>query len=496
METFEIEWRGKSADDGRSIFGIAVPYNDTITVGGYRERFERGAIDSVENVKLFYGHEEPIGKVIRGEDTEEGFLIEARISDTPRGNEVRTLMQDGVLNKFSVGFQPVEDQRDDDGTVVRTRVRLREVSVVAFPAYDNASVLSVREETVEDLNTRKDESDMENTNTEIADLRSAIEEMERKVAVVADVAPTASVPQFRSFGDFVHGVALNDEKAIEFAQRVYAGGVLADSISENAWVSDVVRLVDFGRPTLNAFRRAGLPASGMNVEYPVIETNTIAVDEQVAEADVLAFGKISLTSETAPVKTFGGWTSMSRQVIERSSIGYVDVAFRAMALAYAKHTNAYAIAALASATGTGTADGTAAGWYGAIADAALSINNEYGMSPEFILVSGDIYKAIAVLFDSGDRPIVGGNFNGVGSSNVASLTATIGGLPVIVDPALSAGSCYIANREAMVTYESANAPLRLSAEDITALTKDFSVYGYAAIAMPMPAAIVKVTVGA
>jgi HK97 family phage prohead protease len=498
MNEFTIEWRGETSDDGRTITGIAVPYNDTISVGGFKERFERGAIENIEETKLFYGHNEPIGKVVRGEDTEDGFLIEARISDTSTGNEVRTLLQDGVLNKFSVGFEPIEDERDEDGVVVRKKVRLREVSVVAFPAYDNASVLSVREseDSVadnKDFEERKEESEMENTN-EIAELRSAIEEMDRKIAVGTEVAPSATVPQFRSFGDYVYGVATNDDNALDFAHRVYTGSVIADSISDNVWVSEVVRLVERGRPTLNAFRTSALPASGMNVEYPMVGTDTSAVAEQAAEGDTLTFGKIDLTSQTAPVKTYGGWSSMSRQVIERSSIGYVDVAFRAMALAYAKATNAAAIAALAGATGTGTADGTAAGWYTAIADAALALNDDHGLAPEFILVSGDVYKDIAILFDSTDRPIVGGNFNGVGTSNVVALTASIGGLPVIVDPALVAGSCYIANSEAMVTYESSNAPLRLTADNITELTRDFSVYGYAAMAMPMPSAIVKVTV--
>lgn len=497
METIHLEFRGEASEDGRTITGIAVPYDDTISVGGIKERFERGAIESIDETKLFYGHEEPIGKVVRGEDTDEGFLIEARISDTTKGNEIKTLLQDGVLNKFSVGFQPIEDERDEDGTVVRKKVRLREVSVVAFPAYDNASVLSIREEEgvaeKQDLKERKDDSVMENIN-EIEELRSAIEEMDRKIAVGTDVAPTSTVPQFRSFGDYVFGVANGDDAALEFANRVYAGSVIADSISDNVWVSEVVRLVERGRPTLNAFRTAALPASGMNVEYPMVGTDTSAVAEQAAEGDTLTFGKIDLTSQTAPVKTFGGYSSMSRQVIERSSIGYVDVAFRAMALAYAKATNAAAIAALAGATGTGTADGTAAGWYTVIADAALALNDDHGLAPEFILVSGDVYKDIAILFDSTDRPIVGGNVNGVGTSNVVALTASIGGLPVIVDPALAAGSCYIANSEAMVTYESSNAPLRLTADNITELTRDFSVYGYAAMAMPMPSAIVKVTV--
>jgi len=493
MENLQIEFRGEVTDDGRTVTGIAVPWDDTISVGGYKERFQRGAITDVEDVKLFYGHEEPIGKVVHGQDTDKGFLITASISDTPKGNEVRTLLIDGVLNKFSVGFMPVEDQRDDEGTVVRTKVRLREISVVPFPAYNNASVLSIREEEAnKDLIERK-QIKMENTN-EMEELRTAIDELDRKIAVATDVAPAPRIPVIRSYGDFVKGIASNDDAAQELAKRVFNGGVLADGISENVWISDVVRLVDAGRPTLSAFRTSSLPASGMSIEYPVLSSDTTDVDLQAAEGDVLAFGKVELASETAAVKTFGGWTSMSRQVIERSTVNYLDVAFRAMALTYAKRTNAEVIAALAGATGVGSVDGTAAGWYGGIADAALALNGEFGIRPEFILVSGDVYKKIAVLFDSNDRPIVGGNMNGVGASNVVGLSASIGGLPVVVDAALAAGSCYISNREALVTYESAGAPLRLSDEDITSLTKDFSVYGYMAVATPMPNAIVKVTV--
>ena len=119
METREFEVRLTDGET-RTVAGIAVPYGDTISVGGYSERFERGAFGDIADTKLFYGHKEPIGRVVRGEDTDAGFMIEAVISDTVRGNEVHTLLRDGVLNKFSVGFEAVED-RMDDGVVVRTK---------------------------------------------------------------------------------------------------------------------------------------------------------------------------------------------------------------------------------------------------------------------------------------------------------------------------------------------------------------------------------------
>ena len=212
----------------------------------------------------------------------------------------------------------------------------------------------------------------------------------------------------------------------------------------------------------------------------------------------MTYGEIALESKTSAIKTFGGYTSLSRQVFERSSVQYLDVAFRAMAIAYSKYVNAQAIVALKALSGVGsaTAAATASGWVGAIADAAISINGNTGLTPEFILAAPAVYKKIVTLFDSTGRPIVNGQapVNGIGSANVAALTASIGNLPVYVDPALSSGDCWIANREGFVTYESAGAPFRLTDGDITKLTQDFSVYGYAAFAGPRPEAIVKVTV--
>ena len=117
----------------REVSGIAVPYGQVADIGPYKEQFVPGAIRSVEDVKLFWQHSEPIGQVIDGRDTEAGFEIKAIISKTARGDEAYTLLKDNVINKFSVGFVPVEQTRDGN-LVTRTNVDLKEVSLVNFPA--------------------------------------------------------------------------------------------------------------------------------------------------------------------------------------------------------------------------------------------------------------------------------------------------------------------------------------------------------------------------
>ena len=341
---------------------------------------------------------------------------------------------------------------------------------------------------------------MNEENTEVNELREQLVELSREVSLITETTPTTSAPaSFRSYGEFVKAVAANDENAVEMT-RLYAGAVVShdgpDSIGRDAWVNEALLLVDMGRPSLNSFRKAGLPESGLNVDFPSVKTNTLDVATQAAQGDTLTFGKLSLETKTTPVKTIGGWTDVSRQTIERSSVAYLSEVFRAMAISYGKETNAQFVAALGAGT-YATADaaaGDAKAVVDAIADASISIYTTAGGRPQFILASPDVWKELVGLFAVDGRPIVGGDspVNNIGSSTIPSMSANILGLNVVVDPALPAGTCYIANSNAMTTWENGG-PTRLSDEDITNLTSQFSVYGYIAFGLIYPEMIVSVT---
>ncbi|NDH88617.1 MAG: HK97 family phage prohead protease, partial [Actinobacteria bacterium] len=114
----------------RTVIGRAVPYDQPTDVGGYKESFVRGAFGAIKkNLPLLYQHNEPVGKITATRDADDGLHISARLSETPRGEEVLTLLRDGVLDSFSIGFQPKQSKRQD-GVTVRTGAVLREVSVV------------------------------------------------------------------------------------------------------------------------------------------------------------------------------------------------------------------------------------------------------------------------------------------------------------------------------------------------------------------------------
>jgi HK97 family phage prohead protease len=494
MITRSFEIRATDSEK-REVSGIAVPFNETIDIGGgWSERFEKGAVDLNANVKLFRDHEDIIGVVTEMEESDEGLLIRAKISETVLGNETLNLVKDGAIRSFSVGFIPVIDEKKEK-TIIRKKVDLKEVSLVAFPAYDKAEVLSVREETnQEEISMEKETPDYTSA---INEVRNHAEELERRLDVIATsaAAPTDPTSQFRSFGSWVKAVAAGNEDAVAL-HRTFTGADSADSIMKNAWVSDTVRILNAGRPTYSVFSTGALPADGMNVEYPKVNTNTLAVAEQAAEGDALAYGKLTLTSQTAPIKTYGGYTDMSRQVVERSSINYVDTAFRAMVAKYAAQTNAAVraklIAEAANFNTSALGAWTATEIIDSLAEAATKVNVDTGLPLEFILVSSDVFRLIAKTVDTLDRPIlsnVGATSNTYGSINPVGLTGNILGLPVVVDPSLANLSFYAGNSAALTNYESAGAPFRLNDEEITTLTNSFSVYGYLGIAVPEPKAL-------
>jgi HK97 family phage prohead protease len=505
MITREFQVRLVETEE-RTIVGLAVPYGQEIELtGNLKERFEAGAIKTIEDVKLFYGHEEPIGKVLEGRDTDEGFEIVAKISDTVRGNEVYTLLQDGVLNRFSVGFFPVKDRKEGQ-TIVRELVDLKEVSVVPFPAFEGAKITEVRSEIetdeVEEITETPNETEsetMENIELDVRTVQDEVAELRRVIEAGQTVEmATPAAHKFRSQGEFAKALLTGDEDAKALARDASTS---ADTVALPGFLGYIDNLIDTNRPALSVFSRAALPAAGLTVEYAQVSANTLTVGVQSPENEELAFGNLSIDSVSANVVTYGGYTSMSKQTIERSSVNYLDTALRALSIAYANATNSALISVVQGLSYTGkvfdVSAGTSAALIAGLTDASTYIFKNSGLRPEAIVCGTTAYKFLLSVQGEDGRPVVlvnGNGFNNIGAANVPGLSGQIMGLPIIVDPAMTATKAYVANSAAVQTLESAGAPVRLSADDITTLTDSISVYGYMAITVPFAAAIVELDV--
>lgn len=139
---------------GRTIAGIIVPFDTVARVsdGGapYNESFQRGSFsktiaDRGERVKLLYQHNslEPIGRATMLEERADGLYGEFQVSNVARGDQALELVADGVIDSFSVGFTGIKAEKRG-GVTVRTEVKLREASLVTFPAYDSARITAIR----------------------------------------------------------------------------------------------------------------------------------------------------------------------------------------------------------------------------------------------------------------------------------------------------------------------------------------------------------------
>jgi HK97 family phage prohead protease len=152
---FSGDMEVRASGDGRTVCGIAVPFDTPTTIrefyDEYEESFARGAFAKTisergDRVKFLYQHDSdaPIGKATALREDASGLYAEFRVSKTQRGDEVLELIRDGALDSFSIGFNPIAHTSPTRGHVVRTEVKLREVSAVTFPAYESALMSGVR----------------------------------------------------------------------------------------------------------------------------------------------------------------------------------------------------------------------------------------------------------------------------------------------------------------------------------------------------------------
>lgn len=499
-------------NNARIVSGIAVPYGREEN----GEIWDYAAANVADDAKLFAYHDEPIGRIIEHSHTPEGLAIRAHISETTKGNDIYQLLKDGVLDTFSVGFDNAVSERREDGVTVIKSARIRETSVVPFGWFhEGAKISEVRNElgeetatTVDGENEPGDGSEIEKDTTvtdevtvdptaDIAELRQSVELIERSMATLAtrNDAPAVS---HRTVGEIVKGIVSGDASAIEEYKRVYTGGVVADTYTKDAWVGDLVRVVDETATLRNIFRKQVTPASGMNVEYGVLDANTIAVNQQVAEGDTIASGKISVTTATAAIKTYGGSSTLSIQEIERATPDMVNLTLLALARAAgvtlnaamrahyeAEVTDQVANAVLYPATGAGYTD-----FLDTVVEAADKFQTN-GLSIDALIVDKALYKQLVALEAADGRPVflvdAAAQGNIAGRLNLVGLSGSLVGIPVICDTTLDGSSAFV-NSAAITAWESPIASL--SSNTDLALTRDFGAYMYAAYGSTIPAGIV------
>lgn len=496
-----LEIRSDENGDGTLLEGVAVPFNQRYDLfAGYAEVIDPDCDFGGRTVKISRDHGELIGKVIDITRNDTGLMIRAKLSDTQLARETVQLVRDGVCDSFSIGFKPVENRivESDDGVteVHRRKVDLIEVAVTGTPAYPSATITSQRtinqpneseEPMTDELAKRFDKLETETRNA-IASLKTNIPEPSPLLG-----------GQWRSMGDYLHALSDGSEEAARFQDETRDAITSPDINNQTQWVADQIRLVQSRRSVANLFVHSALPATGLKVEYLTLGTNTMKVAQQANETGTLATGKITLSSQAATVATYGGYTTLSQQVIDRSTTPALDTALRALTLAYSNAIEDAARAYLKTAiTGADTnkvetpaapAAMTADQWIEAIIEAAEAVDSR-GASLGSLVVGKDVFTAMAKLTRSGNAlmDVSGKGSDTLGSLDLSGVTADLFRVPVRMMPAAAANTAVFLDPQALTLWESGG-PFQLQQQNIKNLTGDYSVYGYAAFGTTFPGGI-------
>lgn len=520
----EYQCRAALDTEKREVEGVSVPWGQVADLGwGVTESVQRGAVDD-DGALIFYAHREAIGKLISSEDQDGGRFIRARISETTLGNDALTLARDGVVANWSIGFEPVEytTEEREDGTVhiTHTQIRVREISLVPLPAYEGAKVTNVRQGVKTRGNTTMADTAVETPQPPAVDgleLRAAIDDLERRFAGFSLVVKEEPVLDTRSVGQALKAIVAGDQATIdtyeafagaEIEKRAYTGGTTADAVMKPSWVGDLTRIVDEAAPLLDVFAKGDLPETGNTIEYAQLKSNTVTVTKQEAEGDNLTYGKVAIETKNAPVETFGGYGELSFQTVQRSSIGILNTLLLAQGIAAGKamNTKMRAVflanrAAQVTAANTVAVPATGAAytdWVNAIVDAAIKFD-ALGLPITNMVTNAMVFKALGALTAEDGRPVLlvsGAGNNNVGTFNPVGLSADLAGVTVRLDAGLANTNplADFVNKNAIRSY--IDPVSRLTDENIINLTKQYSVYRYAAFATEIPAAQVPVAFSA
>jgi HK97 family phage prohead protease len=151
--------------DGRTLEARIVPYNTPTQVvdlpsnGGtgepYMESWAPGAFDrqsgAVSRVKVWlnFEHEKGlrgiVGHGVQLDSRPDALYGTFRVHDNSDGNKALQMVRDGLLTGISLEALALRSRRTAEGVVERVRAHLEKVSLCRVGAYEDATVLALRE---------------------------------------------------------------------------------------------------------------------------------------------------------------------------------------------------------------------------------------------------------------------------------------------------------------------------------------------------------------
>lgn len=490
---------------GWEITARAVPLDTPTEIfPGFMETIQSGALVPRETgVKLFSEHRNVIGVVTDTREEDGALVIDARISDTQIGRDVRQLIADGALTQMSIGFLPdsggqIVTHTEDGIDVTVTRATLYEVSVVPFPAYEDTAITDQRSNTAIEREKMAEDAAIDKLDDAIGGISADVRALRDRIARVetAQVTEPHPLAQYQSYGDYIK----NAPAGLDF--RDVTVTKVGQSAQPPAWLGRLQAKMEAKKRVTNSLAYThDVPMQGQTVQYSVYKEDSLTVAEYT-EGTQVPTGSLTDELKTAKVTSFAGGTSLTRATINRADPAFLDDIGQRLAIKHAKAFEAWnvqfvreqivAAAAKHSVGGaTKASEITATSLRNVIIDAQKAYDDSDQYSIDGLFLTWDLIKVIAALGEEkrllrwvGSDPAVA-NEGKIDPTKPISLN--LYGVPVVPLPGETLACFY--DKRAIVVRDDGEAPLRLQQDQVLDLRRDTAVYSECVHYCPFPGAL-------
>jgi HK97 family phage prohead protease len=474
------------------ISGLAVPWDVVATVSdGTSVQFARGAFDlNQKAAKLIENHDmtQLRGVVSTLTDSPQGLEFEATLADTRASRDAVALLQSGAYDSVSVGAEPITFTTDADGVMTVTKAMLRELSLVAQPAYVDAVITNVAA-TSPDPDPEPDTEDEEMSDAVTAEPIAAEATIPTNPIIYAEAKRAFVMPTPAQY----ISAMLTDPAKFE-AMQVGIQAAAPDTITTDTpgilplpIVQPVYNNFRGNRPVIDALGARALPGGGSTFIRPKVTTH-LSVAEQATQNSQVQIGTLVVDDIVVSKVSFAGTTTLSEQVIDWTQPEVIGVVLDDMARIYANTTDNYAADALKTGATETNAFGNDATnpeqWAAFVSTAAQDIlTNSNGNLPTHLFVSPNMWGYLLGLVDTAGRPLFPmlGPMNAYGDLTVTEGAGMAFGLRVVVDRNFATDTVIVGNAEGFEVYEQQKGAIAVDVP--STLSRTIAFRGYLGVVM-------------
>lgn len=457
----------------RTITGVVVYYGRPADASNGRVQFEAGSLilpDDLSRIKLCldHDHHSAIGYATAAETADDHLTMTFHIPETTAGDEALASARAGIRDGLSVGAYPTRDGAqyiNGEDCYHVTEAHLREVSLVAVPAFDDARVTNVTataqtQEGTPMPHETPDQTDPQPVAAQIqapailtpahAGPKTALEAARLVVALTAEGAGTAKI------NAALNDITTTDDKGQGFTRP--------------AWLAQLWQAVRTDRPLIDSFTRKDLTS----IEAKGWRWKTRpTVGEYAGDKAEIPTSK----AETEPVsekakRIAAGW-DVDRIYADLGDPSMIEALWEGAAEDYAlKSEVAFTKHVLAKATAVEDASGGTPKLIDNLIKLGAKATGQ-GSRIDFLAFGTDVWTAFTALTkDQVPWWITHGD-----GINISTGSAAVNGIRLFNDPGLGPGQILGGDKRA-VTYYEVDPPIRVNAVDLAHGGLDLGLFGY------------------